>query len=444
MLHIVANAQTAHNVFERSFAAASSQAPALIIIDDIDVLLPATNNWEQIMLANQLYTQIDQLPQQMPIAIIGISHQRNALDPAAMRPGRFDHRLVIDAPDKDNRMEILQIQTHDYSLDQDVKLDRLANQTQGFIGSDLLAMTKQASLRAQRTETIKARAIGAKAQPQPIAMRHFLSALTEIIPHGQTDFLTETSTVSWQDIAGFEDIKQTLREAVERPINYGLLHDNKEAPAPHGILITGAPGTGKTSIVRALAGATRARFIHVDSYDIALADHPARSLRQIFDKARLSSPSMLFFDNIEALIPTTDATQDKTAFIFNAFLREFDATQELLGLTILAATNHADRIDQTLLRPGRFDYVINIPLPDKLARQKIFDYHAHKLPLASDVNCEELAENSNGFSGADIDGVCRRAGLLALRQSVAQQEGLLAPPVVTMAIFSQILRGWRR
>ncbi len=441
---VIADAASAASVFEQSFAAAASQSPAIIVIDDIDVLLPATDGWEHTVIANQLYTQLDRLPRQIPVVIIGIAHQRNAIDPAALRPGRFERKLSIEAPDKENRLEILQIVTRDYQLAADVQLERLAALTQGFVGTDLQAMARQAQLRAERSEKLKARATGTANAAPPIAMHHFRAALTEIVPHGRANYLSETSTISWQDVAGLEEIKQTLREAVERPINFGLLHDNKGAPPPHGVLVTGASGTGKTSVVRALAGATRARFIHVDARNIALADAPAQTLHTIFTKARQASPAMLFFDNIEAIIPAAGQADDKNATVFNAFLREFDATQDLLGLTILAATSHADRIDYTLLRPGRFDYVINIPLPDTITRRKIFDYHAHKLPLASDVNCDELAENTPGFSGADIEGVCRRAGLLALRQAVAQQDGQLAPPVVNMAIFMQILRGWRR
>lgn len=442
---IIADTTSASSLFEQSFATAASQSPSLIVVDDIDVLLPKTDDWAQKVVANQFYAQLDTLPRQLPVAVIGIAHQQRVLDPAAFRPGRFERKLVIEAPDHANRLEILEIITRDTNLAEDVQLERLAALTHGFVGSDLAAMAKQAQLRAERSDRIKARATGTAApKGQPIAMHHFRAALTEIVPHGLDHFRSESATVSWQDIAGLEDIKQTLREAVERPINFGLLHDNHGAPPPHGVLVTGASGTGKTSIVRALAAATRARFIHVDARHVALNADPAETLRQIFVKARQSAPAMLFFDNIEAITPNSFVPEDKNAVVFSAFLREFDATQDLLGLTILAATSHADRIDHSLLRPGRFDYVINIPLPDAVTRRKIFDYHAHKLPLAADVNCDELAEATQGFSGADIEGVCRRAGLLALRQSVAQQDGQLAPPVVNMAIFMQILRGWRR
>lgn len=435
----------AGEIFEQSFSAAASQAPAIIMIDDIDLLLPATTDWTRSVMANQFYAQLDRLPRSLPVVIIGLTHQRHAIDPAALRPGRFERTLIIDPPDRENRLEILQILARDHQLAEDVSLERLAALTEHFVGSDLQAMVKNAALRAQRAERLKARATAGVPEPLPIAMHHFRAALTEIVPQRGEIYSTESPAINWSDIAGHEDIKQTLREAVERPINFGLLHDNKSAPPPHGVLITGAPGTGKTNMVRALANATRARFIHVDALDIALADDPPAILRRLFIKARQSAPSMLFIDSLDALVPQPDTLPDsKLDIAFNAFLREFDATQDMHGLTILAATSHADRIDHALLKPGRFDYVLNIPLPDTLARQKIFDYHAHKLPLAADVNADELAEATQGFSGADIEGVCRRAGILALRQSVAQQDGQLAPPVVNMAIFMQILRGWRR
>lgn len=442
---VIADAASAASMFEQIFTAAASQSPSIIVVDDIDLLLPTTEDWARTILANQFYAQFDHLPPQAAVVVVGIMHQHRPIDPAALQPGRFAHRLIIEAPDHENRHEILEVLTRPYKLADDVNLAQLALQTHHFVGADLQTMVQHAHLRAQRTEKLKVRATGGKAAEQPIAMRHFRAALTETVPSQRDHQTVEASTIGWHDIAGYEDIKQILREAVERPINFGLLHDNNGAPPPHGVLVTGAPGTGKTSLVRALAGATLARFVHCNSHDIVLSDDPVGTLRTIFVKARQTAPSILFFDNIDALIPPPDSGADpRVSLTFNAFLREFDTTHDLLGLTIVAATSHADRIDQSLLRPGRFDYVINIPLPDTLTRQKIFDYHAHKMPLAADLDYDALAEATHGFSCADIAGVCRRAGLLALRQSVANQDGQLAPPVVNMAIFAQILRGWRR
>ena len=442
---LAAEPEKAAALIAEQFAAAAGTAPSILMIDDMDLLAPALQDETARRLANQFYAQLDALPEQAAVAVIGLAYQRTALDPAALRSGRFERTLSIDLPDMENRLEILGVLTQALPLAADVKLERLAGLTQGFAGSDLQLMVQQARLRAQRMARLRARATGAAAAEQPIAMHHFRAALTEVAPAGRGGYMTETSTIGWQDIAGYEDIKQTLREAVERPINYGFLNDNKGAPPPHGVLVTGAAGTGKTSLVRALAGATRAQFIHVNAYDIVLAEAPAAALRHVFTKARQSAPCMLFFDNLEAVIPALGQPHDdKIALAFNAFLREFDMTHDLLGLTVLAATSHVDRIDQLLLRPGRFDYVINIPLPDLPARQKIFTYHEHWLPLAADVNCDELAAMTQGFTGGDIEGICRRAGLMALRQSVAMQDGQLTPPVVNMSIFAQILRGWRQ
>ncbi len=441
---ILADPARAQTMLTQSFATAASQAPALIVIDDIDILLSTSPLWERLTIANQLYAQIDQLPRALPIGIIGLTNQPTKLDPAALRPGRFEQRLMIDPPDRENRLEILKIHTSPYPCAPDVSLERLADLTQGFVGTNLRTLVQHAHAHAQRSAKLSARATGTPPVPRAIGMPHFRAALTAIVPETHDHPITETPAMGWNDIAGLDDIKQILREAVERPINFGLTHDNGNTQPPYGILITGAPGTGKTSIVRALANATRARFIHVDARDIALAPDPTATLRRFFVKARQVAPCMLFFDNLDSLIPSTESPHDdKVAVAFNAFLHEFDAGYDLHGLTILAATHHAERIDQSLLRPGRFDYVINIPLPDSTARRKIFDYHAHKLPLAADVDYDVLAEVTQGFSGADIEGICRRAGLFALRQSVADMPQTPLP-VVDMAIFTQILRSWRR
>lgn len=441
---LVADTTMARLALQQSFATAASQAPAIILIEDIDLLLAATQDWQRITLANQLYEQIDQLPRQLPVLVIGIMHHDAALDPSAKRPGRFERLMAIAPPDRDNRLEILQILGQNTNLTYDVDLERLASLTPGYVAADMLALLQDATLKAQRAENLRARAAGTGAQIMPVTMNHLRAALTEIVPTGRDAFMTETPDLNWQDIAGLDDIKQTLREAVERPINLGSQYGTKGAFPPHGVLVTGAAGTGKTSIVRALASATYARFMHINCADIALAAAPPEVLRQIFIKARQAAPCMVFFDNIEHIIPSHDIINvEKNNITFNAFLHELDATHDLFGLTIFGATSHADRVDQTLVRPGRFDYVINIPMPDNSTRQKIFVYHAHKLPLAADVDFEALSEATQGFSGADIEGICRRAGLIALRQSVGNADNQ-NPPIVNKDIFEQILRGWRR
>ncbi len=441
---LVADTTTARLALQQSFATAASQAPAIIVIDDIDLLLAATQDWQRITLANQLYEQIDQLPRQTPVLIVGVMHHDMQLDPSAKRPGRFERLLAIAPPDRENRLEILQILSQNSQLTYDADFERLASLTRGYVGADLAALLQDAGLKAQRAENLRSRAAGTKPQIMPVNMNHLRSALTEIVPTARDSFMTETPELCWHDIAGLDDIKQTLREAVERPINQGGQFGVKGVLPPHGVLITGAPGTGKTSVVRALASATYARFVHINCADIALEKEPQEMLRQIFIKARQAAPCILFFDEIEHIIPSHDtADHQKNNIVFNIFLRELDATHNLLGLTIFGATSHVDRIDQTLMRPGRFDYVINIPMPDNVTRQKIFTYHAHKLPLAADVDFDVLAEATQGFSGADIEGICRRAGLIAMRQSLSNNDPQ-SPPVVNMGTFEHILRGWRR
>ncbi|MGB4101596.1 MAG: AAA family ATPase [Alphaproteobacteria bacterium] len=441
---LIADATSARLALQQSFATAASQAPAVILIDDIDLLLMATEDWQRVTLANQLYEQIDLLPRQTPVLIFGVMHHDVPLDPSAKRPGRFERQMTIAPPDRENRLEILQILSQNSSLTYDADFEHLASLTRGYVGADLAALLQDGALKAQRSENLRTRAAATAPQSMTVNMNHLRAALTEIVPSGRDSFMTETPELCWQDIAGLDEIKQTLREAVERPINQGGQYGMKGAQPPHGVLITGAPGTGKTSMVRALASATYARFVHVKCADIALAETPQLVLRQIFVKARQAAPCILFFDDIECIIPAHDTVNTaKNSIIFNSFLHELDSTNELLGLTIFGATSHVDRIDQTLMRPGRFDYVVNIPMPDNATRQKIFMLHAYKLPLAADVNFDTLADTTQGFSGADIEGICRRAGLIAIRQSLSLNDPQ-NPPVVNMAIFEQILRGWRR
>lgn len=440
---IVADAASARLLLQQSFTAATTGlSPAVILIDDIDLLLADTPEWHRITLASQLYTQMDQAPRNASLTIVGIMHRDAALDPAAGRPGRFERVLAIDPPDRENRLEILQCLARDIPCTGQVDLKRLAAVTGGYAAADLAVMLQEAMLKAQRDVLHRP-----GAAPAPVAMHHVRAAMTETVPSRTIAPVAEIPALTWHDIAGLDDIKLTLREAVERPVNFN--HDRDDvaegALPPRGILVTGAPGTGKTSIVKALAGATHARFMHIDCGDLALSDAPCAALHKLFAQARRLAPSIVFFDNLDRIIPVAgEAPHEKIHAAFNAFLREFDATAALAGLVVLAATSHADRVDQTLMRPGRFDYVVNVPLPDPAARQKIFAYHAHKLPLAADIDFEELARATQGFSGADIEGVCRRAGLFALRQSIGRDDGPAALPVVTMAIFEQLLRGWHR
>lgn len=416
------------------FETARSHAPSIIFLDEIDAIAPrreeVTGEVEKRVVA-QLLALMDGLESRGQVIVIGATNIPNALDPALRRPGRFDREIVIGIPDRNARLEILQIHTRGMPLAADVDLESIAQLTHGFVGADLEALCKEAAMLALRQALPQ---LEPKAGLTPLALmsdlqveqNHFLQALTEIEPSAIREVSVEVPHVSWEEVGGLDEVKQELREAVEWPLYYPELLQRVDAAPPKGILLVGPPGTGKTLLARAVASASNANFISIKGPELfsKWVGESEKAVRQVFHKARQAAPCVIFFDEIDALVSYRGSQSDGiTEKVLGQLLTEMDGIEGLRGIVVLAATNRPDRLDPALLRPGRFDLVLTLPYPDSRARLEILRIHTAKKPLAPDVDLAILAEETHGFAGADLEYVCRQASWNALRRFIQTRSG---------------------
>src|SRR5213596_2096067 len=381
------------------FKQAEENAPSIIFIDELDSIAPkrdeVTGEVERRVVA-QLLALMDGLQARGKVVVIGATNRPNALDPALRRPGRFDREIEIGVPDRDGRLEILQIHTRGMPLAEDVDLKKLADVTHGFVGADLEALAKEAAIRALRRILPE---INLEAQSIPgdilnkiiVKMSDFLDALKEIEPSAMREVLVEIPDVSWDQIGGLEDVKEELREAVEWPLKYPDLFAQLNASPPKGLLLYGPPGTGKTLLAKAVAHESESNFISVKGPELLnkFVGESEKAVREVFRKARQASPCIIFFDEIDSVAPTRGSSggdSHVTERVISQFLTERDGLEELRNVIIIAATNRPDIIDSALLRPGRFDRLLFVPPPDLEARRQIVRIHTRKTPLAEDVN----------------------------------------------------------
>jgi transitional endoplasmic reticulum ATPase len=414
------------------FKEAEENAPSIVFIDELDSIAPkreeVTGEVERRVVA-QLLSMMDGLESRGQVVVIGATNRPDALDPALRRPGRFDREIVIGVPDRDGRKEILQIHTRGMPLDEDVNIDKLADITHGFVGADQEALCKEAAMRALRrvlpeidleVESIPAEIL----EKIHVTMADFMDALREVEPSAMREVLVEVPDVKWDDVGGLEDPKQELKEAVEWPLKYPELFTHMESQPPKGILLYGPPGTGKTMLTKAVANESEANFIAIKGPEVLSkwVGESEKAVRETFKKGRQAAPTIIFFDEIDAIAPVRGQSFDSnvTARVISQILTELDGLEELRGVVVIAATNRPDIVDPALLRPGRFDRLIYIPPPDKAAREAIFKIHTAKKPLARDVDLEGLAERTDGYTGADIAAVCNEAVMLAIREYVAE------------------------
>lgn len=413
------------------FEEARQHAPAIIFVDEIDAIAPRRTEVQgevEKRVVAQLLALMDGLQSRGDVIIIGATNLPDALDPALRRPGRFDRELEIPVPDVAGRREILQIHSRGMPL-QDVDLDELARQTHGYVGADLAALCREAAMAALH------RALPLVATGDPdldsedlerlqVMMDDFRAALREVEPAGGRDVFVELPAVGWAQVGGLEQVKQELEEALVWPLRFGALLRQAGVRPPRGILLYGPPGTGKTLLARALARESGVNFIPVKGPALLskYVGESERAVREIFRKARQMSPCLLFLDEVDSLAPARGSGADNAVAdrLVGQLLTEIDGVQNLTGVVVLAATNRKDRLDPALLRPGRFDIQLALPLPDASARTAIFAVHTRELPLAAGVSCEDLAAASEGCSGAMIEAICRRAALLAVREVVAR------------------------
>lgn len=412
------------------FKKAEENAPAIIFIDEIDSIAPkreeVSGEVERRVVA-QLLSLMDGMSSRGKVVVIGATNRINAIDPALRRPGRFDREMEIGVPDREGRLEILQIHTRGMPLEKDVDLGVIANMSHGFVGADLQAVAKEAGIRALRrvlpeidltTENIPSEIL----KKIIVTMDDFLSVIKEIEPSALREVFVEVPDVNWEDIGGLKDVKQELQEAVEWPLKYQGLFVHSDATPPKGILLYGPPGTGKTLMAKAAAHESEANFISIKGPELLSkwVGESEKGVREVFRKARQAAPCIVFFDEIDAIAPTRGHGSDShvTERVISQLLTEMDGLEVLSNVIIIAATNRPDIIDAALLRPGRFDRLLYVPPPDKEARMQILKIHTSKKPLADDVNMDTLANQTEGYTGADIAALASAAVMLALREHI--------------------------
>ena len=415
------------------FKTAEEQAPSIVLIDEIDSIAPkreeVTGEVERRVVA-QLLALMDGMESRGKVVVIGATNRPDALDPALRRPGRFDREIEIGVPNRQSRFEVLQIHTRGMPLAKDVSLDKLADITHGYVGADLAALAREAGMSAIRRVLpqidLEVEAIPAEILNKiEVTMQDFLDAYKDLEPSAMREVMIESPNVHWSDIGGLETVKQELKESVEWPLTYARLFQHMGATPPKGVLLYGPPGTGKTMLAKAVATESQANFISIKGPEFLSkwVGESEKAVRETFRRARQASPSVVFLDEIDSIAPTrAGGTSDShvTERVISQILTELDGLEPLNNVIVIAATNRPDIIDPALLRPGRFDRLIEIGLPDEQSRLQILKVHASNKPLAEDINLEDLAKRTDKYSGADLASLVNEATMLAIRECVLE------------------------
>jgi transitional endoplasmic reticulum ATPase len=408
------------------FNEAKSKAPTIIFMDEIDAIAPkreeATNEVERRMVS-QLLTLMDGISSRGQVIVIGATNRPNAIDPALRRPGRFDREIEIGVPDRNARKEILQIHVRNMPLAEDVNLDEIANLTHGYTGADIAALVREAAM-AELRKIIPKLDLDKKI-PNDILMSlnvnksDFDAALGAVQPSALREVFVERPNVHWTDIGGLEDVKEELREACELPVKNPQAFEKIGIRPLKGILLVGAPGTGKTLLAKAVATERESNMISIKGPEVLskYVGESEKAVREVFRKARLAAPCIIFIDEIDAITGIRGEGDDSmvTERVVDTLLTELDGLHEIKNVIVLAATNRPDMIDPALLRPGRIDKIIEIPLPDEETRFAIFKVHTKHMPLDKDVDLKTLAKVTENYTGAEIENVVREAGMNAIR-----------------------------
>ncbi len=439
------------------FKQAEENAPSIIFIDEIDSIAPkrdeVTGETERRVVA-QLLALMDGLESRGKVVVIGATNRPNAIDAALRRPGRFDREIEIGVPDKKSRLEILQIHTRGMPMSDDVNLQKLAEMTHGYVGADLWALCKEAAIRSLRkilpaididSDTIPADVL----RSLKVTMDDFTAAFREMSPSGLREVLVEKPNVTWDDIGGLHELKEELQQAIEWPMKYGVAFEKLDVQPPRGILLHGPPGTGKTLLAKAVAHESEANFINVKGPEFLSkwVGESEKAVRETFRKARQAAPCVIFIDEIDAIVPMRGSgvgDAQVTERVVSQLLTELDGLEELHGVSVIAATNRPDIIDPALLRPGRFDRLIYVPLPDQASRKAILAIHTGKKPLSKDVSIERLAEKMENYTGAEIAAVCNQAAMIAMKKYIDQKgkidEESLSAVKVTNKDFDEAMK----
>ena len=416
------------------FEEAEENSPSIIFIDELDAIAPKreeTNGEVERRTVAQLLTLMDGLKSRGQVVVIGATNRPDSLDPALRRPGRFDREIEIGVPDSEERKEVLEIHTRNMPLADDVDLEKIANTTHGCVGADLESLCKEAAMRVVRRilpEIQNDEEIPKEVMEKIVVTGDdFKNAQKEIQPSALREVLVQIPDIKWDDVGGLEDVKQELKEAVEWPLKHPETFQRLGIRPPKGTLLYGIPGTGKTLLAKAVASESEANFISVKGPELLSkwVGESEKGVREVFRKAKQASPTVIFFDEIDAIASTrsgNDTDSGVTKRVVNQLLTEMDGLEELEDVAIIAATNRPDILDAGLMRPGRFDRHIQVKEPDEEARISIFKVHTKGMPLADDVDIKKLAKNTEGYVGADIEAVCREAAMLALRDDLEASE----------------------
>ena len=416
------------------FEEASKNAPSVLFIDELDSIAPkreeVTGEVERRVVA-QLLTLMDGLQGRGQLIVIGATNREEAIDPALRRPGRFDREIEIGVPDRRGRKEILQIHSRGMPIegaeeDKDRLLSDLANVSHGFVGADLAALCREAAMKALRRylpEIDLERPIPAETlERMRVLVEDFKNALKEIEPSAMREVLVEVPRVNWADVGGLEDVKQKLREAVELPLKEPDAFTRMGIRPPRGILLYGPPGTGKTLLAKAVATESEANFISIKGPEVMSkwVGESEKAVRMIFKKAKQVAPCIVFLDELDSIAHRRGTGNDEgvSERVVNQLLTSLDGLESMEGVVVIGATNRPDMIDHGLLRTGRFDRLILVPIPDKKARLEILKVHSRGMPIEKDVDVEALADELDGYTGADIEGLCREAAMTALREDL--------------------------
>ncbi|MBT4067023.1 MAG: CDC48 family AAA ATPase [Euryarchaeota archaeon] len=411
------------------FDEAANNAPAIIFIDEIDSIAPkredVSGEVERRVVA-QMLTLMDGMQGRDNVIVIGATNRRDAMDPALRRPGRFDREIEIGVPDREGRKEILDVHIRQMPIADDFDVDWVLENSYGFVGADLAALVRESAMKALRRylpeidleeETIPPEVL----EKMEVRMDDFRIAIREIEPSALREIYVEIPDVSWESVGGLVEIKDRLKESVEWPLTKPKLFEHFGIKPPRGIVLFGAPGTGKTLLAKAIANEAKANFISIKGPELISkwVGESEKAIREIFKKAKQAAPSIIFLDEFESIAGMRSSNSqsggsDVSNRVVNQLLASMDGVESLDGVIIVAATNRPEMIDPALLRSGRFERVLHVPPPDKVAREIIMDIHSSGMPL-SKFSMKDLLANLDGFTGADIEAVCREAALIAMR-----------------------------
>jgi transitional endoplasmic reticulum ATPase len=410
------------------FDEAAANAPAIIFIDELDSIAPkredVTGEVERRVVA-QLLTLLDGMQGRDNVVVIGATNRRDAIDPALRRPGRFDRELEIGVPDKNGRAEIIGIHTRGMPISDDFEVDWLLDNSYGFVGADISALVRESAMKALRRYLPEIDLDEEQIPPEvlekmEVRMSDFRQAIKEIEPSALREIYLEIPEVSWDQVGGLEEVKERLKESIEWPLTKPEMFEHFGINPPRGILLFGAPGTGKTLIAKAIANEAKANFITIKGPELISkwVGESEKAVREVFKKAKQSSPSIVFLDEFESIASmrrTSDGSgSDVMNRVVNQLLSSMDGVDGMEGVIVVAATNRPEMIDPALLRSGRFERVLHIPPPDVASLKEILRIHTADMPLGR-FKLDDLAANLQNYTGADIEAICREAALIAMR-----------------------------